>query len=237
MDTHGNSAERNISETLLTTMRIINKKKMTGRSVVNFRGAPTLRRNISPEFQSSSNVIPESEFKCKDHNEDVSLSCNTCNVVVCSSCVTESHKRHAFPQLMDSITQLKEKNKKDLRRKVEIVVKAITKEGTKTKVMVDKCIAQMIASFKNQSRMEKYILTKIMADTRMDLKSGIHLDKKIYELDKKLIDEKLLQSVLKLIHDIAKLTIEPIPDFPNIQYTTTFSTDDIKQLFGILEIR
>ncbi|CAG2208013.1 unnamed protein product [Mytilus edulis] len=38
----------NITAIDFTTMRMVNKKKMTGRSVVNLRGAPTLRRNISP---------------------------------------------------------------------------------------------------------------------------------------------------------------------------------------------
>ncbi|CAC5422378.1 unnamed protein product [Mytilus coruscus] len=210
------------------------------------------------QFQSSSDIIPEGKSKCKDHNEDVSFVCNTCNVAVCSSCVTGSHKGHAFSKLMDSITQLKEKNTKDLRIKVqeatqniktmeesikafdvkvEVVVKAITEEGTKIKAMVDKCVAQMIASVKDQSRTEKNKLTKIMADSKMDLKAGSDIGNKIYELEKTRNDGQLLQSLQKLTDDIAKLTIEPIPEFPNIQYTAKPVIDnDIKQLFGIFKI-
>ncbi|XP_063436137.1 E3 ubiquitin-protein ligase TRIM71-like [Mytilus trossulus] len=168
------------------------------------------------QFQSSADDIPEAKFKCKDHNEDVSLLCNTCNVVVCSKCVTGNHKGHAFSQLMDSITQLKEKTKKDVRRKVqeatlnmkkieegqqafamkiEVVVKTITEEGTKIKAMVDKYIEKMITSIKNQSMLEKDKLAKSMAGYNMVLKSGIHLHKKIHELDKKLNEGKLLQSL------------------------------------------
>ena len=46
MDKNENSADRNITAIAFTIPRMINKKKMTGRSVVNLRGAPTLRRNI-----------------------------------------------------------------------------------------------------------------------------------------------------------------------------------------------
>ncbi|CAC5375248.1 unnamed protein product [Mytilus coruscus] len=211
------------------------------------------------QFQSSSDVIPEGKSKCLDHKEDLSFLCNTCNVAVCSSCVTGSHKGHAFSKLMDSMSQMKEKNKKVLRRKVQeitqnmkkmeeglkafdvkvgVVVKAITEEGTKIKDMIDKCIAQMIASVKDQSRTEKDKLRKIIADTKLDLKAGSDLDKKIYELDKTRNDGKLLQSLQTLTDDIAKLTIEPLPEFPNVQYTVKSATDnDIKQLFGTFKIR
>ncbi|XP_052096610.1 E3 ubiquitin-protein ligase TRIM71-like [Mytilus californianus] len=218
------------------------------------------RQKISKthQFQSASDVIPEGKSKCKEHNEDVSFVCNTCNVAVCSSCVTGSHTGHAFSKLKDIISQLKEKNKNDLDRKVnettenmkkleeglkafdvnvDVVVKAITEEGTKIKDMVDKCIAEMIASVKDQFRKEKDKLTKIIADTKMDLKTISDSDKKIYELDKTRNDGKLLQSLQKLTDDIEKLTIEPIPEFPNIQFTAKSATNnDIKQLFGTFKI-
>ncbi|CAC5398585.1 TRIM28 [Mytilus coruscus] len=154
------------------------------------------RQNMSKnhQFQSSSDVIPEGKSKCKDHNEDISFVCNTCNVAVCSSCVTGSHTGHAFSKLMDSISQLKEKNKKDINRmvretnqnmkkmqeclkefemEVEVVIKTITEEGTNIKDMVDKCIAEMIASVKDQSRKEMDKLTKIIADTKKDLMTEV----------------------------------------------------------------
>ncbi|CAC5420373.1 TRIM28 [Mytilus coruscus] len=218
------------------------------------------RQNMSKnhQFQSSSDVIPEGKSKCKDHHEDVSFVCNTCNVAVCSSCVTGSHKRHDFSKLYDSIAHLKAKNEKELRRKVqeatknmknfeeglktfdvkvEVVVKAITEEGTQIKAMIDKCIAEMIASVRDQSRTEKDKLKKIIADTKIDLKAGSDLDKKMYELDKTRNDEKLLQSLQKLSDDIEKLTIEPICEFPNVHFTAKSATNnDIKQLFGTFKI-
>ncbi|XP_063436149.1 E3 ubiquitin-protein ligase TRIM71-like [Mytilus trossulus] len=214
------------------------------------------RQKISKthQFQSSSDVIPEGKSKCKDHNEDFSFVCKTCDVVVCSSFVTGSHTGHVFSKLLDSIKQLKEKNTtylrirvqqstqnmkqiekglKELDVKVEGVVKAITKEGTQLKTMVDKCVAEMISTVNDQSRREKDKLTKIMADTRMDLKAGSNLDMQIDELDKIRNDGNLLQSLQKLTDDIAKLTIKPIPEFPNIRYTAKSATDnDVKQLFG-----
>ncbi|XP_071138872.1 E3 ubiquitin-protein ligase TRIM71-like [Mytilus edulis] len=219
------------------------------------------RQKISKthQFQSSTGVIPEGKSKCKDHNEDFSFVCKTCNVVVCSSCVTGSHTGHAFSKLMDSITQLKEKNTTYLSRKVqestqnmkqieegikefdvkvEEVVKAITNEGAKLKAMVDKCVAEMISSVNDQFRREKDKLTKIMADIRMDLKAGSDLDKQIYELDKVRNDGNLLKSLQKLTDDIAELMIKPIPEFPNIKYTAKSATDnDVKQLFGNYIIR
>lgn len=122
------------------------------------------------QFQSASDLIPEGKLKCKEHNEDLSFVCNTCNVVVCCSCVADSHSGHVFSKLIDIISQLKEKNTTDLCLKVkeatknmkkmeeglhkfdvkvEIVVKAITEEGTQIKAMVEKYIAQMISSVKD----------------------------------------------------------------------------------------
>ncbi|XP_063436138.1 E3 ubiquitin-protein ligase TRIM71-like [Mytilus trossulus] len=206
------------------------------------------------QFQSSSDVIPEVKSKCKDHNEDVSFVCNTCNTAVCSSCVTGSHSGHAFSKLLDSISQLKETNTTDLRSKVdeatqnmkqieeglktfdvkvEGIVKAITEEGTKIKTMVDKCISEKIASVKDQSRKERDKLTKLLEDTRMDLKAGRDIDKTIHELNKTRNDGKLLQSLQKLTDDIAKLTVKPTPKISRIQYTAKSATDnDIKQLFA-----
>ncbi|XP_076080134.1 transcription intermediary factor 1-beta-like [Mytilus galloprovincialis] len=214
------------------------------------------RQKISKthQFQSSTGVIPEGKSKCKDHNEDVSFACNTCNTAVCSSCVTGSHKGHEFSKLIDNILQLKEKNKNNLRRKVNEatqnikqieegiqtfdvkvteVVKAITEEGTRIKAMVDKCITEMIASFKEKSRIERDKLTTVFADTKANLKAESDLDKKTNELNKTRNDGKLLQSLQKLTDDIAKLTVKPIPEFPKIKYIAKSATDnDVKQLFG-----
>lgn len=206
-------------------------------------------------FQSSSDLIS----KCKDHNEGLSFFCNTCNLSVCRSCLTANHKKHEFSKLVDKISQLKEENENDLRGKVqestqkvnimkeglnvfdanvEVVIKAITEEGTNIKAKVDKCIAEMIASVKDQSRKEKNKLTKQLADTEMDLKAGSVLIKNIYELEKTLNDEKLLQSLQKLADEIEKLTIQPIYEIPNVQHTAKSITDsDIQQLLRSFKIR
>lgn len=215
------------------------------------------------QFQSSIDVIPEVKSKCKDHNEDVSSVCNTCSVKVCSDCVTGSHRGHDFSNLTDSMSQLKE-NEKDLQRKVkeatqnikkieegakafdgmvEEVVKAIMKEGTKIKAMVDKQIAKMIASVKDQSKNEKENIAKSIADNKSVLKVGSELLKKIYELEKSRNDRKLLQSlqklsddVTKLSEDVAKLTIEPLSGYLSIHYTKA-TDNDIKQMLGTFTIR
>lgn len=72
----------------------------------------------------------------------------------------------------------------------------------------------------------------------MDLKEGIDLNKKVSGLNKTRNDGIFLQSLQKLSDDIAKLTIETLPAFPSIQYTTKPASDkDIQQLFGIFKIR
>ncbi|VDH93425.1 Hypothetical predicted protein [Mytilus galloprovincialis] len=211
------------------------------------------------QFQSSSDVIPEGKSKCKDHNEDLSFVCNTCNVAVCISCVTGSHKRHDLSKFRDSISRLKASNEVELYSKVqeattnmkkieegiqafdvkvERVVKAITEEGTHIKAMVDKCIGEMIASVKDQSRKERDKLIQKMAVTKVDLKAGSDLDKKLNELYKARNDGKLLQSLQTLTDDIANLTIEPLTEYPDVHHTAKSVTDhDILQLFGTFNIR
>ncbi|CAC5355092.1 unnamed protein product [Mytilus coruscus] len=180
--------------------------------------------------------------------------CENCKTFHKRQKVTKNHQfqssSEVIPEAYGSITQLKETITQDLRRKVheatqniqnieeglqefdlkvEVVVKAITEEGTKVKAMVNKCIAQMIASGKDQSRTEKDKFTTILAETRKDLKAGSDLDKKLYELDKKLNDENLLQFLQKLTDSIGKLMTEPISVYPCVQYTAKSATEnDIK---------
>ncbi|VDI25840.1 Hypothetical predicted protein [Mytilus galloprovincialis] len=207
---------------------------------------------------TAADVIPKGKSKCKDDNEDLSFVCNTCNVAVCISCVTGSHKRHDLSKLRDSISRLKASNEVELYSKVqeattnmkkieegiqafdvkvERVVKAITEEGTHIKAMVDKCVGEMIASVKDQSRKERDKLTQKMAVTKVDLKAGSDLDKNLYELYKTRNDGKLLQSLQTLTDDIANLTIEPLTEYPDVHHTAKSVTDhDILQLFGTFNI-
>ncbi|CAC5420372.1 unnamed protein product [Mytilus coruscus] len=147
------------------------------------------KQNISKchMFQSALDVIPAGKSKCKEHTDNFDFLCKTCNVPVCSSCVTDIHNGHKLSKILDSNSELKEKNDQELRQKikdatsnmekveqglssfdekVDIVIKAITDEGTKLKAMIDKHISQMIESLKDQSKKEKDKLTTIIAQNK-----------------------------------------------------------------------
>lgn len=219
------------------------------------------KQNISKDhmFQSGWDVIPAGKLKCKEHKEDFSFLCKTCNVPVCSSCVTDKHNGHKLSKIFDSNSELKEKNDQELRQKikdatlsmekveqglssfdenVDIVIKAITDEGRKLKYMIDKHISQMIESLKDQSKKEKDKLKTIIAQNKGVLRAGVIFNNRSKELFKTKNDENKRQALKNLTDEIVEIKIETIPEFPTVKYETKSSTDnEIRQLFGSFKIR
>ncbi|XP_071141924.1 E3 ubiquitin-protein ligase TRIM71-like [Mytilus edulis] len=127
------------------------------------------------QFKKASDLIPEATCKCNEHTEELTLICNTCGLLVCTSCVTGKHNGHSFSKLSEAIAQLRRKNETRLksRRKeanerkknieqslvwfdnaVESVTKTLTDESTMNKRMVDTFVAKMIALVEKQSEKE-----------------------------------------------------------------------------------
>ncbi|CAG2246016.1 TRIM71 [Mytilus edulis] len=166
------------------------------------------------QFQKATDLIPEGTSKCNEHREELTLMCNTCGVLVCTSCVTGKHNGHTFSKFSGAIAQLRGENetrinsrrreanqhKKNIEQSliwfdnaVESVIKTITEECTMIKRMVDKSIAEMIAFVKEQSQKEKYKLIQMMSEAESVLDAGLKLDKDRQELDKIKQDRTMIQ--------------------------------------------
>ncbi|VDI70556.1 Hypothetical predicted protein [Mytilus galloprovincialis] len=211
------------------------------------------------QFQKASDRIPEGKSRCSEHKEELTLICNTCNVQICTRCVTGKHNGHTFSQIVDVIVQLRGDNETKLRAKtneanqnikkieenlnvfdnsVESVIKAINDEGNMIKQMVDKSVAQMIALVKEQSKKEKDKLINMLSDAKSVLVGGHTLDIKRHKLDKTRQDGSLVQKINNLKEEIDKLTINSLPEFPNISFSRqAVAEDDIRQLIGTFTIR
>ncbi|CAG2209537.1 unnamed protein product [Mytilus edulis] len=211
------------------------------------------------QFQKASDLIPEGKSRCSEHKEELTLLCNTCNVPVCTSCVAGKHNKHDFSKIVDGIAQLRGENETKIRAKtndanqnlkkiedssksfdnsVESVIKAINDEGNMIKRMVDKSVAQMIALVKEQSKKEKDKLMNMLSDAKSVLDGGHALDRKRKELDKTRQDGSLVQKINNLKEEIDKLTINSLPEFPNISFSRkAVAEDDIRQLIGTFTIR
>ncbi|CAG2216783.1 unnamed protein product [Mytilus edulis] len=210
------------------------------------------------QFQKASNLIPEVKSRCNEHKEEVTLICNTCDAQICTSCVTGKHNGHKFSKIVDVIGQLNEDNETKIRAKtneathnirkieesvisfdnsVESVIKSINDEGNMIKRMVDKSVAQMIALVKKQSKKEKDRLINMLSDAKSVLLVGQNLDRKRNELDKNRQDGSLVQKINNLKEEIDKLTINYLPEFPNISFSRkSVAEDDIRQLIGTFTI-
>ncbi|XP_071141928.1 E3 ubiquitin-protein ligase TRIM71-like [Mytilus edulis] len=210
------------------------------------------------QFQNASDLIPEGKSKCSEHKEELTLLCNTCNVPACSSCVTGNHKGHTFSKFVDAVANLQRENETKIRAKtneanqnikkieeslksfdnsVESVIKAITDEGIMIKRMVDKAVAQMITLVKEQSKKEKDKLMNMLSDAKSVLFAGQALDRKRNELDKTRQDESLVQKINNLKEEICKLTMNSLPEFPNISFKRkSVAEDDIRQMIGTYTI-
>lgn len=211
------------------------------------------------QFYDASEVIPEGKSKCPDHQEEYNLMCNTCDIPVCTSCVTEKHNKHEFFKLVDIISKIRSKSEDNLRTKInegnrqvnmirkEIssfedsensAIKSINKEGKKVKEMVDKCVAGMVVSVQEQCKQEKEKLTKLLFATQSQLLEEHGLQKRITDLDKALHDANLVHELKTLNLEIEKLRVMHPPDFPIISYDTKSVTEqNIKHLIGTFTLR
>ncbi|XP_071142876.1 E3 ubiquitin-protein ligase TRIM71-like [Mytilus edulis] len=205
------------------------------------------------QFQKASD-----KSRCNEHKEELTLICNTCDAQICTSCVTGKHNGHTFSKIVDILLQLRGDNETKIRGKtneanqnikkieenlnvfdnsVESVIKAITDEGNMIKRMVDKSVAQMIALVKEQSKKEKDKLINMLSDAKSVLVGGHSLDKKRHELDKTGQDGNLVQKINNLKEEIDKLTINSLPEFPNISFSRkAVAEDDIRQLIGTFTV-
>ncbi|VDI09243.1 Hypothetical predicted protein [Mytilus galloprovincialis] len=211
------------------------------------------------QFQKASNLIPKGKSKCRKHKGELNLICNTCNVPVCTSCVTGNHKGHTFSKFDDVVKKLQGKNKTKILAKtneanqnikkieeslksfdisVASVIKAITDEGSMIKRMVDKAVDQMITLVKEQSKKENDKLMNMLSDAKSVLADGQALDRKRNELDKTRQDESLVQKINNLKEEINKLHIHSLQEFPNISFNRkSVAENDIRQLIGTYDIR
>ncbi|XP_071141956.1 E3 ubiquitin-protein ligase TRIM71-like [Mytilus edulis] len=207
-------------------------------------------------FQNASELIPEGKSRCSQHKEEITLMCNTCNVPVCTSCVTGNHNGHKFSKLVDVIAQLRGENEQQIRDKtneanqnitkievslksfdndVESVIKAITDQSNNIKRMVDKSVSKMIALVKEQSTKEKDKLMKILSAAKSTLVAGQNLDRRRLDLDKARLDETMVQQINKMKEEISKLDIDSssLHEFPKISFNSKTVTEDaISQLIG-----
>ncbi|VDI29840.1 Hypothetical predicted protein [Mytilus galloprovincialis] len=206
------------------------------------------------QFQHASELIPEGKSRCSQHKEEFNLMCNTCNVPVCTSCVTGNHNGHTFSKLVDVIAQLRGENENQIRDKtneanqnitkiedslksfdndVQSVIKAITDQSNNIKCMVDKSVSQMIALVKEQSTKEKDKLMNILSAAKSTLVAGQNLDRRRLDLDNARPDETMVQQINKMKEEISKLDIDSLPEFPKISFDSKAVTvDDIRQLIG-----
>ncbi|XP_063407247.1 transcription intermediary factor 1-beta-like isoform X2 [Mytilus trossulus] len=210
------------------------------------------------QFQKASDLIPEGKSKCIEHEEELTLLCNTCNVLACTNCVTGNHYGHKFSKFVDAVAKLQGDNETKIRAKtnetnrnikkiedslrsfnnaVDSVIKAITDESNMIKSLVDKFVAQMIALVKKQSKNERDKLMNMLSDAKSVLAAGHTLDRRRQELDKTRQDGSLVQEIDNLKEEINKLHISSLPEFPNISFKhKSVNEEDITQLIGTYTI-
>jgi uncharacterized protein YicC (UPF0701 family) len=121
---------------------------------------------------------------------------------------------------------------------VASVIKALTREGSKLKAMVDRHIEKMIATLKEIVRQEKEPLTKTLSDYKQLLEKAKKLEKKENKIRQSREDASIIQHLEKLNDDITQLCIVPLPVFPSVKYSPRTATDsDVEQLIGTYSLR
>ena len=213
----------------------------------------------SHEFQLATEVIPEVKSKCDDHNETYTFFCKTCNVPVCSRCVTGKHNGHKFSAIHDFVTEFREANSlklepkiRDLERNIKNVssglqkfegevahvIRAIEQEGNRMKAMIDLCIAEKIKSVQDKSKQEKMNIERVLNSMKTELKSMQTMDTERKMLEKARPDGALIKKLQALQIDIDQLTPTKPPDIPSITCVPgKVKENDVKQLLGTFVFR
>ena len=211
------------------------------------------------EFRKSSEIAKKTPLQCKEHDEDFSSVCMNCELPVCPKCITEKHNDHALNSMSSSLASLKNdvvknlqdktnlltKNIKDIEEGITIfdvetksILNEIREEGNKFKTMIDELIEKTISSINDKVKKEKEKLTKLLIDSEYKIIHSEKLEARITELVQTTRDFPLIQKLKELNNDIAKLIVTPVPDFPNISYSSkTVSETQIIKLLGAYNFR
>ena len=211
------------------------------------------------EFQSAKNITPEVKLKCNEHKEDFLFLCNNCNISVCAQCVTGKHNGHKVSNMKESISSLRTTFRQEMSTKLDVmqanqkqmetglttfdlsvtsVINEIKEEGTKIKVMVDRHIEKMIATFREKTRHEKELLTKTLVDYKQQLEKAKEIGKMEHKTEQSRDDASTIQHMKTLNDELSKLSVVPLPYLPSIKYSHKKVTDsDIDQLIGTYSLR
>ncbi|CAC5407248.1 unnamed protein product [Mytilus coruscus] len=121
---------------------------------------------------------------------------------------------------------------------IQTVVRSIKEEGNKLKSMVDQYTANRISSLQKQARKESKRLASILSENKSALDIAYTLDNRKRRFDVEKNDAILLKMSKRLLIDIDRLEVRPLPDFPSVTCNPkVVHENDISQLLGMYDFQ
>lgn len=174
------------------------------------------RKTSSKSQPCPKDDILDGDSKCTCQDNIFHFLCETCNIAICSSCVSGTHKSHTFANLKDSISNLKKKIQKDLQTKLndaeqnkeemenglssfEKNIQEIENAHAKKTNLIYLHVSLIQSCVISQSKLEQNRFREI---TENILKEGLKLEKRLLELESTTSEDILKRSLGHLADEI-----------------------------------
>lgn len=140
-------------------------------------------------FQGSRETISKANWKFEKHADEFRFVCRSCNVLLCSVCVTEKHNGHTLFAIKELLQQTEKVFKEKLivlgqhnehiqtgialfESRFEEVVAGIRSQGEKIKYIVDQHIEKIIDQLRKEVVRERMKMEEFLKDTENFQKKG-----------------------------------------------------------------
>lgn len=219
------------------------------------KGAQTRKHEMVP-YKKRKRQLPEA--KCMEHpTRNIDMICDDCQVLVCSKCATEDHRRHALNDLetiysenydlcLQKVYQIHKvlipssnDMQKDIKEDVteiesimDTIRECIVTDGEKHKSLVDIAVSDNIEQV---NRIEKSLMEKLQSQEKTYRDYTVHLESLVKEFHSYLSSTKLQSNpIIFALFD--RLQIKPVPattkPIPPVFAAVEYGKDDVAKHLG-----
>ncbi|XP_076071927.1 E3 ubiquitin-protein ligase TRIM45-like [Mytilus galloprovincialis] len=210
-------------------------------------------------FTKGININPGVKQYCNEHDESFIYYCLQCDVPVCKICAIEEHKNHDLSEIKESALiysnhvgveiqsklDILQRNIEDIHQgtkkyqaDVNNVIRAIRKEGSQLKKLIDSKVEELIKSLKEKEEINLQTLQSIS----IEFKTAFDVVKKHEESYREAQGIKdtarLLQKLQQIESEISDVETQPDSVLPSVKFSSGDVTqNEIDKLFGKLRTR
>lgn len=219
------------------------------------KGAQTGKHEMVP-YKKRKRQLPEE--KCLEHpTRNIDMVCDDCQVLVCSKCATQDHRRHALTDLetiysenyalclkkVYQINRVLIPGSNDMEKEIEedvteiksimnTIRECIKTDAKKHQSLVDEVVSD---NMEQVNRIEESLMDKLQSQDKTYRDYTLHLERRVKEFHSYLSSTKLQSNpIIFALFD--HLQIKPVPattkPIPPVFAAVEYGKDDVAKLLG-----